>query len=147
VRATPILTVIQVTDRSSRAYAAAAEGFRSDPLAVSLREIADRRLQFAAVLRAATQPGSPPANTPAPRLHGHRHRDWYTAHEFSAVQRTLLVNLVRSEDSVLFRYSLALAHDLPHSVLHILAEQFAEVGDNQDRIRALPFPVNPDETA
>ena len=128
---TSVLSVIQVATRSSRAYADAAEHFGNAPLATNLREVSDRRLEFATVLMAAIRPTLQPQRFRHPSAH-----DWGDLSALDRGQRQLLTNLVRSDDAVLFRYSLALSRDLPRAIFQILVDQFAEVGDIRDRIQA-----------
>jgi len=130
--APPLASVIQVTERSSRVFADAARGFGDMPLATTFLEIATRRLQLAGALLATfrSEPLDPlgQAYQPGP---------WGASRDLDDGHRDLLAGLVRSEAAVLFRYSIALAHDLPERLVRILSEQFAEVGETHDHILAV----------
>lgn len=126
--AASILSVIEVVTRSSLAYADAAERIGSGPLAIYFRQVADRRNHFAANLQAGTSSPSPTAIFP---------RMGSAPGGMDVEKRELLANLLRNEDTLLFRYSLALSQDVSHALMETLTEQFAAVGDAQERIRDL----------
>ena len=128
----PVESVIQVTARSSHAFAVAAEGFGDAPLATTLLAIASRRLAFASALLAVFR-----FEPPDPEAAPYRAGSWQGPSVLDEAHRRLLAGLLRTEEAVLFRYSLALAHDLPEPLVRILSEQFAEVGETHDNIQAV----------